>query len=75
MPVSYSLAVEAISVYTEEAGECRKDASLERENAINRLLHQALWQRGYGFSLDGATSGDGVSFMLPRCCDRLVIKQ
>jgi SAM-dependent methyltransferase len=34
--------------------------------AINRLLHQALWKRGYGFSPDGKTSGDGVSFYLPR---------
>jgi ubiquinone/menaquinone biosynthesis C-methylase UbiE len=34
--------------------------------AINRLLHRALWQRGYGFSSEGTTSGDGVSFMLPR---------
>lgn len=33
---------------------------------INRLLHQALWYRGYGFSSDGETSGDAVSFMLPR---------
>lgn len=33
---------------------------------FNRLMHQALWQRGYGFSPDGKTSGDGVSFMLPR---------